>query len=222
MEYIIEIQHVKKQIKEKKLLKDVVLQVEKGSIVGIIGRNGSGKTVLFKCICGFMKVDSGKILVNHKEIGKGSRLAEKTGIIIENPGFLPNYSGYRNLAFLAGIEGKIGRKEIYQVMEAVGLEPQNKKTVKTYSMGMRQRLAIAQAIMEGQELLILDEPMNGLDNQGVQDIRRLLLHLREQGKTILLASHMKEDIDVLCDKVYRMDDGILSGPEISDHRMIHK
>ena len=210
MEYVIEIQDVQKQIKEKQLLKNVTMQVEKGSVVGIVGRNGSGKTVLFKCICGFMKADAGKIIVNKKEIGKNSGLAEKTGIIIENPGFLPNYSGYKNLAFLAGIQGKIEKEKIYEVMKLVGLDPLNKKAVKTYSMGMKQRLAIAQAIMEEQELLILDEPMNGLDNHGVQDIRKVLLDLKEQGKTILMASHMKEDIEVLCDKVYKMDDGILS------------
>ncbi len=210
MEHIIEVQSATKRINDKVLLDDVNLQVKKGEIIGIIGRNGSGKTVLFKCICGFMKLDTGKILVNDREIGKNCNMPKDTGIIIESPGFLPAYSGYRNLLFLANIKGKTKREKICEAMKQVGLEPENKKAVKTYSMGMKQRLAIAQAIMEDQNILILDEPMNGLDDGGVEDTRRLLLKLREQGKTILIASHMKEDIDVLCDKVFRMEKGKMS------------
>jgi ABC-2 type transport system ATP-binding protein len=131
------------------------------------------------------------------------------GILIENPGFLSNYSGYRNLKFLADIERKIGKKEIREYMELVGLDPDNRKPVKHYSLGMRQRLAIAQSIMEDQDIVILDEPMNGLDNMGVNDMRQVFLKLKEQGKTILLTSHMKEDIDILCDEVYRMEAGNL-------------
>lgn len=210
MDHIIEVQNATKRINNKILLDDVNLQVQKGEIVGIIGRNGSGKTVLFKCICGFMKLDLGKILVNDKEMGKNCNMAENTGIIIESPGFLPAYSGYRNLLFLADIKSRAKREKICEAMKQVGLDPNSKKAVKTYSMGMKQRLAIAQAIMEDQNILILDEPMNGLDDDGVEDTRKLLLKLREQGKTILIASHMKEDIDVLCDKVYRMEKGKIS------------
>lgn len=207
MEKILEIKNATKIVKDKLLLDEINLEVYRGDIVGIVGRNGSGKTVLFKCICGFMKLTSGEIWVNEKEIGKGGRVAEGTGIIIENPGFLPAYSGYRNLLFLAGVRKKIGKHEVRAVMELVGLNPDNRKPVRTYSMGMKQRLAIAQAIMEEQELLILDEPMNGLDNSGVEEVRRLLLELREKGKTILIASHIREDIDILCDSVYEMEQG---------------
>ena len=207
MEKILEIKNATKVVKDKILLDEINLEVYRGDIVGIVGRNGSGKTVLFKCICGFMKLTSGEIWVNEKEIGKGGRLAEGTGIIIENPGFLPSYSGYRNLLFLAGVRKKIGKHEVRAVMELVGLDSDNRKPVRTYSMGMKQRLAIAQAIMEDQELLILDEPMNGLDNSGVEEVRRLLLELREKGKTILIASHIREDIDILCDSVYEMEQG---------------
>ncbi len=207
MNSVIEIKMATKIIKDKILLEEVNLKVGQGEIVGIIGRNGSGKTVLFKCICGFMKLTSGEIWVKEKEIGKGGRLAEDVGIIIETPGFLPNYSGYRNLHFLAGVKNRVGKDEIRDVMKRVGLDPYSRNPIRTYSMGMKQRLAIAQSIMEDQAIMILDEPMNGLDNRGVEEVRKLLLELKEKGKTILIASHIKEDIDILCDKVYEMDRG---------------
>lgn len=209
MENVIEVLDACKTVKEKELLKHVTFRVHRGEIIGIVGRNGSGKTVLFKCICGFMKLSAGEIFVNGKKIGENSRMAERTGIILETPGFLPGYSGFRNLSFLAGISGA-KEEGIRASMEAVGLDPDSRKPVKNYSMGMIQRLAIAQAIMEDPEVLILDEPMNGLDNHGVRDIRALLLALKERGKTILIASHIKEDIDLLCNRVYRMDGGVLS------------
>ena len=207
MENIIEVRNVTKCFKEYKALDDVSLSFERGKIHGLIGRNGSGKTVLFKCICGFLKIDSGEILVDGKRIGKEKESPDSLGVIIESPGFLPGYSGYQNLSFLAGIRGKIHKQEIYQVIRRVGLDPDSRKHVGKYSMGMRQRLGIAQAIMENPELLILDEPMNGLDNQGVKEVRELLLKLKEEGKTILIASHNREDISVLCDTVAEIDRG---------------
>lgn len=208
----IEVNHVTKMFKEYKALDDVSLNFQAGKIYGIIGRNGSGKTVLFKCICGFLKIDKGEILVDGKRIGKDIEAPSNAGVIIESPGFLPGYSGYHNLSFLACIQNKIKKKDILEVIERVGLDPKSKKHVGKYSMGMRQRLGIAQAIMENPNLLILDEPMNGLDNQGVQDIRKLLLDLKEEGKTIILASHNKEDISILCDEVVEIDKGkIITG-----------
>ena len=150
----------------------------------------------------------GKVIVDDKVVGLDVDVINNAGIIIENPGFLPGYSGYQNLKFLAKLTRKIGKKEIMDAMTKVGLEPLSKKHVGKYSLGMRQRLGIAQAIMEDPDILILDEPMNGLDNQGVEDIRKLLLELKEQGKTILIASHNREDIDVLCDHVWEMDKGV--------------
>lgn len=197
-----------KRFKEATVLDNVSLSFEKGKIHGVIGRNGSGKTVLFKCICGFMPLTSGNIMVNDKQIGRDITIPEDIGIIIEAPGFLPNYSGYRNLALLASIRKKIGRDTIMQTLSRVGLDPQSRKHVGKYSLGMRQRLGIAQAIMESPSLLILDEPMNGLDEHGVEDIRNLLLSLKEEGKTIILASHSAEDINVLCDTVHKMDAGV--------------
>lgn len=210
METCIEVQNAVKRFRDQVVLKNVSISFEKGQIHGIVGRNGSGKTVLFKCICGLMHPEEGVILVNGKRVGRDVDMPEDIGAIIEAPGFLPNYSGYKNLRFLANIRRKIGKEEILNVLKTVGLDPESRKHVGKYSLGMRQRLGIAQAIMEDPEILILDEPMNGLDNAGVQDIRALLLKLKEQGKTILLASHNHEDIAMLCDTVHEMDGGILS------------
>lgn len=209
METCIEVQNVVKRFRDQVVLKNVLISFEKGKIHGIVGRNGSGKTVLFKCICGLMHPEEGVILVNGKRVGRDVDMPEDIGAIIEAPGFLPNYSGYKNLRFLANIRRKIGKEEILNVLKTVGLDPESRKHVGKYSLGMRQRLGIAQAIMEDPEILILDEPMNGLDNAGVQDIRALLLELKAQGKTILLASHNHEDIATLCDTVHEMDGGVL-------------
>lgn len=209
METCIEVQNVVKRFRDQVVLKNVSISFEKGKIHGIVGRNGSGKTVLFKCICGLMHPEEGVILVNGKRVGRDVDMPEDIGAIIEAPGFLPNYSGYKDLRFLANIRRKIGKEEILNVLKTVGLDPESRKHVGKYSLGMRQRLGIAQAIMEDPEILILDEPMNGLDNAGVQDIRALLLGLKTQGKTILLASHNHEDIAALCDTVHEMDGGVL-------------
>lgn len=209
METCIEVQNVVKRFRDQVVLKNVSISFEKGQIHGIVGRNGSGKTVLFKCICGLMHPEEGVFFVNGKRVGRDVDMPEDIGAIIEAPGFLPNYSGYKNLRFLANIRRKIGKEEILNVLKTVGLDPESRKHVGKYSLGMRQRLGIAQAIMEDPEILILDEPMNGLDNAGVQDIRALLLELKAQGKTILLASHNHEDIAALCDTVHEMDGGVL-------------
>ena len=207
MNHTIEVKNVYKSFKNIEVLHDVSLQADKGSICGIIGRNGSGKTVLFKCICGFLQTDRGEIQIEGKAVGRDKSTLSNLGIIIESPGFLRHYSGYKNLGFLMGLNGKPDREKINDVLDLVGLAEQKNKKVGKYSMGMRQRLGIAQAIMEDQNILILDEPMNGLDNQGVEDMRQLLLKLKEKGNTILLASHNQEDNRQLCDSVYEMDLG---------------
>lgn len=207
MNHTIEVKNVYKSFKNIEVLHDVSLQADRGSICGIIGRNGSGKTVLFKCICGFLQIDRGEIQIEGKAVGRDKSTLSNLGIIIESPGFLRHYSGYKNLEFLMGLNGKPDREKINDVLDLVGLAEQKNKKVGKYSMGMRQRLGIAQAIMEDQNILILDEPMNGLDNQGVEDMRQLLLKLKEKGNTILLASHNQEDIRQLCDSVYEMDLG---------------
>lgn len=204
---MIEIRNMTKEFREYKALDDITLTFERGKIHGVIGRNGSGKTVLFKCICGFLKADKGEIFINGQKLGRDIEAPPDVGVIIENPGFLPGYTGYQNLSFLAGIRKRISGKDIENIMERVGLDAAGKKHVGRYSLGMKQRLGIAQAIMENPPLLLLDEPMNGLDNQGVEEIRMLLMKLRDEGKTILLASHNKEDISVLCDTVVELDKG---------------
>lgn len=207
MEAYIEIEHVTKSFGDDTILSDIDIRMEKGKVYGFSGNNGSGKTVLMKCICGFLPITKGRIRVGGKVIGTEIDFPESLGVIIETPGFLPNLTGMRNLRILADLNRRIGVKEVRTAIERVGLDPDLKKPVANYSLGMRQRLGIAQAIMEDPEFLILDEPFNGLDKHGVADIRTLLLELKERGKTIILASHNSEDIRILCDKVYEMDGG---------------
>lgn len=207
---IIEVKDLSLTIKKTEILKKVNVSVEKGKIHGLIGRNGSGKTMLMKCVCGFIKPTKGTVTVNGKLIGKDCDFPENIGIIIETPGFIPYYSGYKNLKLLADLNKKIGKEQIRKSMEQVGLDPDMKRHVRKYSLGMRQRLGLAQAIMENPDILILDEPMNGLDKDGVNDMRKYLLELKDQGKTIIIASHSSEDIEVLCDTVNEMDKGVLS------------
>ena len=207
---MIHVQDLSLTIRKTEILRNVSISFEKGKIHGLIGRNGSGKTMLMKCICGFVKPTVGTVTVAGKQIGKDCDFPESVGIIIETPGFIPYYSGYRNLKMLADLHKKTGEQEIRNTMQRVGLDPDLKRQVKKYSLGMRQRLGLAQAIMENPDLLILDEPMNGLDKEGVADMREYLLALKAQGKTILIASHSAEDIAVLCDTVSEMDKGVLS------------
>lgn len=210
MENVIEVCDVNKYFGEEHVLKNVSHTFEKGKIHGIVGNNGSGKTVLMKCICGFLKPDSGVIYVNHKQVGKETDFPEDIGIIIETPGFLPHLSGTQNLKILASLQKKANVLTIRAVLEQVGLDPDMKKPVGKYSLGMRQRLGFAQALMEDPSLLILDEPFNGLDKHGVVHIRNVIKGLREEGKTVILASHNQVDIDELCDTVCEMDAGVLT------------
>lgn len=203
----VEIDHVTKKFGEDIVLNDINITMDEGKVYGISGNNGSGKTVLMKCICGFLPITAGRIRVGGKLIGVETDFPESIGVIIETPGFLTNLSGMRNLEILAALRGRISKREIRAAIEKAGLDPDLKKAVSKYSLGMRQRLGIAQAIMEDPEFLILDEPFNGLDKHGVSDIRTLLLEQKEQGKTILLASHNSEDIRILCDRVFEIDGG---------------
>ena len=210
MDAMIEVQNVNKSFGEEHVLIDVSHNFETGKIHGIVGNNGSGKTVLMKCICGFLKPDSGTIFVNHKQVGRDTDFPEDIGIIIETPGFLPHLSGTQNLKILASLKKKANDHTIRAVLEQVGLDPDMKKPVGKYSLGMRQRLGFAQALMEDPSLLILDEPFNGLDKYGVVHIRNVIKGLRTEGKTVILASHNQVDIDELCDTVCEMDAGVLT------------
>lgn len=205
MTEVISIENLSKSFKGKTVLSNINLHFEKGKIYGIVGDNGSGKTVLLKLICGFLKPDTGKVTVNGKVVGRGRDFPEDTGIIIEAPGFLPNYSGMKNLEYLASIRGKVGKTDIRAAMRTVGLDPESKQKVGKYSLGMKQRLGIAQAIMENQSLLVLDEPMNALDKAAVAEMRELFLRFKQEGRTLLIISHNDEDISTLCDEVYEFD-----------------
>ena len=207
---VIQVKDVCKSFKNHKVLNHVSIICNQGECVGIVGRNGCGKTVLFKCICGIYCPDDGEVFVDGKK-KRNDEILKNIGIIIENPAFIERYSGKKNLELLYEIRNKKDTEYIEDILRKVGLDPHLKDHVKKYSMGMKQRLAIAQAIMEKPNILIFDEPMNGLDAHGVEDIRKLLLDLKKQGVTMLLASHNKEDIDILCDRVYEMDAGEMSG-----------
>ncbi len=207
--FIIEVSHVSKRFGNTQVLKDVSLRCESGKIYGLVGHNGSGKTVLFKILCGFLSCEEGTVKVNGKVMGKEKDMLTEAGIIIEDPGFLRTWSGYHNLEFLYTLRNRKNKAYLYSVMEKVGLDPGMRRPVGKYSLGMRQRLAIAQAIMEDPGILILDEPMNGLDKKGVGEIRALLLKMKEENKLIILASHNREDIQILCDEVYEIEEGRL-------------
>lgn len=207
---VVDVQKISKSFGHEKVLTDVALHLEQGKIHGIIGRNGSGKTVLMKCICGFLRPTVGKVTVFGKTIGTDCDFAPDTGMLIETPGFLIHETGMKNLLWLAKLGKCATREKVANLIRVVGLDPTMKKKVGQYSLGMRQRLGIAQALLDDPSLLILDEPMNGLDKNGVKDIRSLLLDLKAQGKTILLASHFAQDIDELCDTVHEMDQGVIS------------
>lgn len=192
---------------KKQILTHISLELERGKIYGLVGNNGSGKTMLMKCICGFVKPSSGVVVADNKVVGKDTDYLPDAGIIIETPGFIPYYSGFQNLKVLAGIRNKIKTEDIKSALDQVGLDAELKLPVKKYSLGMRQRLGLAQAMMENPSVLVLDEPMNGLDKHGVEEVRQLLLSLRKQGKLLVIASHNGEDIRILCDEVYELDNG---------------
>ena len=205
----IKVKDVCKYFSKTQVLDHVNMECRQGEITGIIGRNGAGKTVLFKIICGLLSLDSGEILINGIKRERQTDVLPSVGIIIEEPAFLKNYSGIKNLEYLYMINNKNNRQYLESIMEKVGLDPKSKKHVGKYSMGMQQRLAIAQSIMEEPEFLVLDEPFNGLDSHGVNEMRELFLELKKRGKVILIASHNSEDINILCDNVYSMESGIL-------------
>jgi ABC-2 type transport system ATP-binding protein len=202
--YLISVDGVSKKFKGNTLFENVNVNIEKGKIYGFVGPNGSGKSVLFKMICGFIFPDKGTISVKGSEIGKEKRFPEDFGVIIDRPGFIANKTGLENLKDLASIRGVIDDKQIIETMKKVGLDPSHPQKAKNYSLGMKQKLAICQAIMEDQKVLILDEPFNALDIDSVKRVRDLLIGFKNEGRTILLTSHNQEDIKI-CDVVYRIN-----------------
>ena len=213
---MIKIENYTQKIKKDIILNDINLHLKENKIYGFVGRNGSGKSILFKGICGLLNISNGKIIIKGKEIGKDIDFYDNLGAVLEGAGFLPNLSSFDNLKLLASIRNKISDSDIKSALNKVGLDPNDKKKYKKYSLGMKQKLALAQAIMENPELLILDEPFNGLDSYSVKDIREMLIDYKKEGKTILISSHIKEDIDILCDEVYELDRGNINKLNIGD------
>lgn len=217
MESIISLKQVSKSFYGRRVLSDVSLDIEKGSTVGIVGANGSGKSVLFNLICGFLVPDSGQVYVRGQSLGKGRDFPENVGVLINAPGFIGLNTGLQNLRYLAGIRGVAGEKEIRNAMQKAGLDPEDKTKVEHYSLGMRQKLGIAQAIMENQDILILDEPFNALDYKTYNDTKEIIRILQAEGRTILMTSHNYEDLETLCTHIYGIDEGelsVLSGGEM--------
>lgn len=213
MSAYIKLTNVSKTFGKQTVLQPVTMELEEGKIHGMIGRNGSGKTVLMKMILGILRPTTGTVEVNGKIVGKDMDFPAETGAIIETIEFIPFLNAYQKLADIAAVKGKLSKQQIKDVLKLVGLEKTGRKHVAKFSVGMKQRLAIAQAIMESPKLLILDEPMNGMDQSGVEEVRALIRKKREEGTTIILSSHNSEDIRLLCDYVYRIDGGVIRKEE---------
>ena len=204
-----ELRNISKQFSGQMVLDGISLTIEKGTTIGLVGENGSGKSVLFKILCGFVKPDQGQVYVQGKQLGGKEDFPENMGVFINSPGFIGIYNGYKNLEFLANIRGAIGETEIKESMQKVGLDPSNKTKVDNYSLGMKQKLGLAQAIMENQEILVLDEPFNALDFKTYNDIKEIIRILQAEGKTILLTSHNYDDVEQLCNTVFIIHEGKL-------------
>lgn len=204
-------ENIVKTIKKKIILDNISLELESGNIYGFVGRNGCGKTMLFRALSGLMHIDSGRIRIDGKVLHKDINVPPSIGLIIENAGLYNEFSGFKNLKLLADINKKISDIEITKAISEVGLDPNDKRPVRKYSLGMKQRLIIAQAIMESPDIIMLDEPTNALDERGVKLIRDIILREKERGALVLIASHNKEDIEILADRVYYMDGGKIVG-----------
>lgn len=207
METVIEIKNAGKRFKDITIFENINLEIKKGNGYGFIGHNGCGKSVLFKTICGFSRLTEGEIICNGKVIGKDTDFIQNAGVVIETPEFINDYSGFKNLKMLAQVQNKIGEKEILETLERVGLLKEKDKKVRKYSLGMKQKLRLAQALMEKPEILILDEPMNGLDKTSVQIVREILNEFVQGGGTLLMTSHNSEDIEICCQTIYEFDNG---------------
>lgn len=206
---VIELKEVVKDIKGKRIIDHVTLHLESGKITGLKGVNGSGKTMLMRLISGLITPTSGSITINGKQLGKDITFQESVGILIENPAFLDTYSGFDNLKMLASIQNRIGEEEIRSILAKVGLDPQDKKKYRKYSLGMKQRLGIAAAVMENPDIIILDEPTNALDSDGVEMLKEILHEHRERGALLLISCHDLATLKELSDEMYLMESGAL-------------
>ncbi|MCI6205191.1 MAG: ATP-binding cassette domain-containing protein [Lachnospiraceae bacterium] len=211
---MITLHNVSKRIKGQEILQNISIEMEEGKCYGFIGNNGCGKTMLLRAVCGYMNIDSGTITINDKQIGRDIDFIRNAGIIIGETQFINSMSGFDNLKILAEIQKKIGDKEIYDVLKQMGLYENRDKKVRKYSLGMKQRLRLAQAFMENPDILVLDEPFNALDKDTVVDVQKKIENEKNKGKTILLTSHDERNISILCDTVFEMDCGRIIGKEI--------
>ena len=205
----LEVKNLSKTISKAQILKDITLSMERGRIYGLRGKNGSGKTMLMRLISGLITPTSGSITINGKQLGKDITFPESVGILIENPAFLDTYSGFDNLKMLASIQNRIGEEEIRSILAKVGLDPQDKKKYRKYSLGMKQRLGIAAAVMENPDIIILDEPTNALDSDGVEMLKEILHEHRERGALLLISCHDLATLKELSDEIYLMESGAL-------------
>lgn len=203
------IEHVSKKIGLEQVLSDISLDLSSGTIYGFVGKNGSGKSMLLKTICGFVTPDEGSVIVGNIDIYRTHTFPRSTAALIESPNYLPELSGYENLKMLADIQKKIGQTEIGDTLRTVNLYEEKDKKFKKYSLGMKQKLAIAQVLMENPDVMIFDEPFNGLEEESTDKIRKILLDKKKENKLILIATHNKEDIEKLCDVLFYMDKGVL-------------
>ncbi|NEU06209.1 ATP-binding cassette domain-containing protein [Clostridium senegalense] len=213
MSSYINMENVTKELSGNIVLNNINLSLEKRKVYGLKGKNGSGKTMLFRAICGFIKTQ-GTITVGGKRVGVDGYYAENVGVLLENPGFLPNYSGFKNLKYLAEINNKIDDMHIKATMIAVGLDPEEKKAFKKYSLGMKQKLGIAQAIMENPEVIILDEFINALDEDSVKKINNIIIELRNKDKLILVSNHNNEELEGICDEIYTINNGEICSKKV--------
>lgn len=212
----IKIENVSKKIKSNMILKNIDMELTSGHIYGFRGKNGCGKTMLMRCICGLIIPTEGKIIINGKELHKDIKIPESIGALIENPAFLPQYTGFKNLKMLASLKGKINDEEVKLAINRAGLDPDDKRTYKKYSLGMKQKLGIANAIMGEPDIIVLDEPINALDEISVENVKKVFLELKEKGKLIIAACHDREELEYLCDIIYELKDGEIAGMEMMD------
>lgn len=212
----IKIENVSKKIKSNMILKNIDMELTSGHIYGFRGKNGCGKTMLMRCICGLIIPTAGKIIINGKELHKDIKIPESIGALIENPAFLPQYTGFKNLKMLASLKGKINDEEVKLAIKRAGLDPDDKRTYKKYSLGMKQKLGIANAIMGEPDIIVLDEPINALDEISVENVKKVFLELKEKGKLIIAACHDREELEYLCDIIYELKDGEIAGMEMMD------
>ena len=209
----ISIEHVTKKIKDATVRNDICLEMKGGTVYGLQGKNGSGKTMLMRAISGLIRPTSGRIVINGEQLHKNISIPRSIGLLLENPSLLPEYDASQNLKLLAKMQGGVPEEEIRQLIRDVGLEDAGHKKVEKYSLGMKQRLGIAAAILGSPDIILLDEPINAIDGEGVEEIRSLILSLKNEKRIIIVACHDKEEMNLLADEIVHLRDGRIEGQE---------